>query len=155
MTDAQKENEKVFHILIIEDDRAYARLLINAWSGCDRVKTKTYVLEDSRAALPFLMNQLEYEGANNPRPHIILLDYKMPVDGGIALTTLKGEPNFMDIPVIVLTGSQDPVDLRHIYLRRANCCFHKPLGWDELQQLIVLIADHWLLRAVLPPPVGC
>lgn len=156
MPAGRKSQVRPFHILIVEDDPAYARLLIDAWRECDRAKTHTYVLEDSRAALPFLMNQLEFEGANHPRPDLILLDYKMPVDGGIALTTIKGAPDFMDIPVIVLTGSHDPVDLRNIYQRRANCCFQKPLEWDSLVELIALIADHWLVRATLPPPpAGC
>jgi CheY-like chemotaxis protein len=144
--------DNLFEILIIEDNPADARLIVDAWQQCELVKANTRVLQDSRGAIAYLRNGMEFEGANNPRPHLILLDYKMPTDGGIALTEIKGDPDYMDIPVLVITGTQDPEDIRQIYLRKANCCFEKPMELDAINDLVCAIARHWLVRAVLPPP---
>ena len=147
-----KKSDKTFEILIIEDNRADARLIADAWEQCEVVDANTSVLEDSRAAIPYLRNGMEFTDANNPRPDLILLDYKMPTDGGVALTEIKGDPDYMDIPVIVITGSHNPEDIRQIYLRRANCCFQKPMDLEGIHDLVCDIARHWLLRAMLPPP---
>ena len=152
MRNLQKKADKAFEILIIEDNPADARLIVDAWEQCGIVKAKTSVLEDSRAAIPYLRNGMEFEQADNPRPDLIFLDYKMPTDGGVALIEIKGDPDYMDIPVIVITGSHDPEDIRQIYLRRANCCFQKPMELKAIHDLVCDIAQHWLKRSILPPP---
>jgi CheY-like chemotaxis protein len=156
MVKQSKKREKTYEILMIEDNPADSRLIVDAWQQCHFVKANTSVLGDSRAAIPYLRNSMEFENANNVRPDLILLDYKMPTNGGIALTEIKGDPDYMDIPVIVITGSHDPEDIRQIYLRNANCCFSKPMELEGIHDLVCDIARHWLLRAVLPPqPLEC
>jgi CheY-like chemotaxis protein len=82
------------------------------------------------------------------KPDLILLSYTTSLTGEATLRTLKGSPEFANIPVLVLTGLTAPQTISEIYNNRANCCFPKPLS--DFGVLIREIAEHWLLNAVLP-----
>jgi CheY-like chemotaxis protein len=144
--------DRVYEILLIDDSPGDALLVKEAWAHCSLVRSHVSVLADSRAAIVYLRGALEYTDIPSPRPDLILLDYKMPVNGGIALTEIKGDPDYMMIPVIVLTGSRSPKDLADIYARGANACHIKRDDLDGLFELVRQVAEYWLLR-VAPPPV--
>jgi two-component system, chemotaxis family, response regulator Rcp1 len=140
--------ERQFEILVIDDNKAEAELFRQAWAECRTVKTNVSLLHDSRAAIVYLRSAPPYEKV--PKPDLVMVDYKMPVDGGIALTEIKGDPDYLNTPVIVVSGSDDPRDYFDAYQRHANCCFRKPGNFDELLSLVELIAETWLRRAILP-----
>ena len=49
------------------------------------------------------------------RPDLILLDYEMPVcDGRQTLEMIRSEETFADIPVIFLTGRNDPESVKKV-----------------------------------------
>ena len=146
-------SERVVQILVIEDNEGDARLFQEAWAECNIVEAKIAVLKESRDAIVYLRGVAPY--ANAPLPDLVLLDYKMPVDGGIALTEIKGDPEYMHIPVIVFTGSVDRRDYFEAYQRKANCCYHKPNNLDEWMSLVNQIAEHWFVHAVLPQAIKC
>ena len=102
----------------------------------------------SRDIIHYLHHVGKY--SDSPTPDLVLLDYHMPIDGGIALSELKGNPDFQQIPVLVLTGSDNPRDVEDVYRRHANCCFRKPGTLDDLLELTRDIAKLWLLKAMLP-----
>jgi CheY-like chemotaxis protein len=139
---------RIFQILVIDDNPADARLLEEAWTECKAVDSRVAMLHKTKDAIIYLRGIDPY--SNVAVPDLVLLDYKMPVDGGIALTEIKGDPDYMHIPVVVFSGSEDIQDYYDAYQRRANCCFRKPNDLDELIELINHIAEHWFLRAVLP-----
>lgn len=141
-------------ILVIEDNPAEAELIQEAWRRCQTIESHVSVIQDSRAAIVYLRGQLEYAGQPHPRPHLVLVDYIMPVDGGIALTELKGDPEFRTIPIVALTASRNPRDHLQIYERSANCCFLKPDSLQAYFELICYLAEFWLKRAVPPPRIG-
>jgi CheY-like chemotaxis protein len=66
-------------------------------------------LRNGRAAV----NYLSSLGDPPTWPHVILSDLKMPdMDGIDLLTWLRGQPRFNELPVIMLTSSDDPGDMR-------------------------------------------
>jgi CheY-like chemotaxis protein len=138
-----------FEILLVDDNPADARLIQLAFEQCPVAKTHVSVLSESRDAINYLHHTGKFTGSVTPE--LILLDYHMPIDGGIALSEIKGNPDFQQIPVIVLTGSQNPRDVEDIYRRHANCCFQKKNDLEDLLGLACDIAKHWLLTAMLPP----
>jgi CheY-like chemotaxis protein len=142
------QTDRIFEILIIEDNPADALLIQQAWEECKRVQSNVSILGDSRAAIVYLRGTDPYRGT--AKPDLILLDYKLPVNGGIALTEIKGDSDYMHIPVIVLSGSHDPRDYFDAYQRGANCCFRKPGDLDSLLDLICHIAETWLVRGENP-----
>lgn len=146
------ENGHTYEVLVIDDNPAEAHLIREAFAQCKSVRTHVSVVEDTRAVVVYLRGEMEYAGRPHPRPDLIILDYVMPVDGGIALTEIKGDPAFLMIPVIAFTASQNPVDHGDIYQRGANCCILKPYNLRDMFDTICMLADFWLKRVVPPPP---
>ena len=137
-----------FELLLIEDSLADAQILQEALTTCGGIGAKCHVtlLTDSRDAIPFLR---EPERITR-KPNLIVLDYKMPIDGGLALVALKGDPAFLHIPVVAVTGVTSPKEICDIYQRGANCCYHKPSDLDGYEQLARMITDHWLTKICVP-----
>lgn len=136
------------HVLLVEDNLADVELFKLAAKECEEFSGGVSVLSDSKDAIVYLRRGAPYQSA--VKPDLIVVDYKLPIDGGIALTEIKGDPDFMHIPITVLTGSNNPRDFRDAYARHANCCFRKPVSLDEYTRLICYIADLWFHRCVLP-----
>lgn len=142
------DGTRVFQILVIDDNEGDARLFQEAWGECKVVNATVAILKESKDAIVYLRGVEPY--SNTAVPDLILLDYKMPVDGGIALNEIKGDPDYMHIPIIVFSGSVDRKDYFDAYQRRANCCYRKPNDLDAWMKLICYLAEHWLVQAVLP-----
>ncbi len=92
------------HILIVDDDPSYAKI-VRGWLKDDyRVDIVTAGMQ----AITFLSRKMV---------DLILLDYEMPVtDGPQVLEMLRQEPSMADIPVIFLTG----VDSKEAVSRAAH-----------------------------------
>ncbi len=61
---------------------------------------------------------------------VILLDLLMPGGTGLGLLKkLQESPSFREIPVIVITGSQDPLVLRMAEQYRPEAVLHKPVNF--------------------------
>ncbi|MBV9084608.1 MAG: response regulator [Acidobacteriaceae bacterium] len=145
-----QESERIFEILVIDDNPGDAALMKHAWAECTEVRSNVSVLADSRDAIKYIKGAQQYK--NSAKPDLVMLDYKHPLDGGIALTEIKGDPDYCHVPVIVLSGSANPHDYFEAYQRHANICFRKPMDVEEFFRLICQVAEFWLLRAVLPKP---
>jgi CheY-like chemotaxis protein len=81
-------------ILIVDDEFSVADTLAEylAWEG--------YVPETAANG------KLALEAIARERPHLILLDYMMPVmDGLQVLARLRADPTLKDIPVILMTAA--------------------------------------------------
>src|SRR5258708_17854460 len=125
--------DREFQILIVDDSEADAYLMKQAWEQCTAIKSRLEMLHETRDALTFIRGGAPYTKAFVP--DLVMLDYKMPLDGGVALSQLKGDPDVLHIPVIVVTGSSNPSDYLKAYRRGANCVFTKPQSLVELEQL--------------------
>jgi two-component system, chemotaxis family, response regulator Rcp1 len=140
--------QPTYRILLIEDNRADAELLKIAVSECKEVKAVVDVLADSTRLTHYLHGQGEFEGVHVP--DMIILDYHHPVNGGVALAQLAGSPDLIHIPVLVLTGSDDPKVIDEAYSRHANCVLRKPCDLDSMIELVCDIERFWFKKAVLP-----
>lgn len=96
---------------------------------------------------------LDYLGRpEKSSPSLILLDLNLPGMGGRkALEIIKGDENFRDIPVIVLTTSNYGQDIESCYNLGANTFIQKPVDFDALCKDIHNVVEYWLGTALLPP----
>ena len=101
----------------------------------------------------YLRHDGEYaEGADAPRPDLILLDLKMPrKDGRETLRDLKADPQWSDIPVIVLTTSTAHDDVEFCYQTGVNSYITKPTSFRKLVEILQSITKYWFEVAMLPP----
>jgi len=84
-------------------------------------------------------------------PGIILLDLKLPgVSGQEVLDEIKSDPKLKKIPVVLLTGSDDPEDVDMCYQAGANGYISKPVNFENFIQAIARLQDFWFQVNVLP-----
>lgn|SRR5690606_5036951 len=94
-----------------EDDRLLAReALIESKSLFE-----IYFVRDGVELMQYLRKDGSYrERQDLPTPNLILLDLNMPrKDGREVLAELKSDPNFMQIPVVILTTSNTELDIQY------------------------------------------
>ena len=114
------------NILMVEDTEEHGVLMKRAMEK-GRLKPRLSWITDGKAALDFLHNRGVYtDGEANPRPDLILLDLKLPKVSGLeVLKLIKSEKGLRDIPVVVLTVSDEGKDIIRSYQLGAESYFTK------------------------------
>ena len=135
-------------ILLIEDSSTDIDLTREGLAGLERPFRLT-VITDGAQAIDYLQHRGEHRAA--PRPDLVLLDLNLPgCRGAEVLGSIKEDPALLEIPVVVMSSSQSPLDIRDSYRRHANCYVVKPLEVDDYIGVVARIAQFWLGTAVLP-----
>ncbi len=86
-------------------------------------------------------------------PRLILLDLKLPgMSGFDVLQAVRSHASeqVRRTPVVVLTTSRAPADVRRAYDLNANSFLRKPLELPEFIELIAAVRAWWLERVELP-----
>lgn len=129
-------------LLLVEDDDG------DVWFTRDtfeyhKVGNTLHVVRDGVAALRFLRNEPPYEDV--PRPGVILLDLDLPrMDGRAVLAELTADERLRDIPVVVLTSSQDEADLVRSVILGASAYITKPVDFEQLVDIVQRLDDFYL-----------
>ncbi len=91
------------------------------------------------------------EPAKSPRPGIILLDLNLPgTDGREVLQEVKADKDLCNIPVIILTTSEDERDIETCYKYGANSYLKKPVDLEGFFRAITMLKEFWFEIAILP-----
>ena len=132
-------------ILLVEDNEAHAELVIRSMRR-HRVANTVYHVSDGQQALDFLCNRGKYASiATSPRPDLVLLDLRIPrIDGLEVLKTIKESPRLKQIPVVVLTSSDNERDITRSYDSHANSYVIKPLDFKKFTDLMQNLGTYWL-----------
>lgn len=132
-------------ILLVEDNPDHAELAMrNLDDG--KLANKIFHVEDGEAALDFLNHRGIYaDPLEYPRPHLILLDLRLPkVDGIEVLKAVKSSEALKAIPVVILTTSAAERDLAQAYQNYANSYLTKPVDFDSFSELLRDMGFYWL-----------
>ncbi|MGO9315019.1 MAG: response regulator [Syntrophobacteraceae bacterium] len=90
------------------------------------------------------------------KPCLILIDLNMPKMGGIeAVEKIKSNDKLKDIPIIVLTTSDDEETVAKSYCSGANSYIRKPMSFSQLEHIVDIIGKYWCEVVLLPGRVGC
>jgi len=132
-------------ILLVEDNPAHAELVIRSFED-HQVANHIYQVTDGESALAYLLRQGDYaDPAKSPRPHIILLDLRLPkIDGLEVLKEIKSSPELEKIPVIILTTSAAEQDVTRAYEEHVNSYLVKPVDFEEFTSLMEELGFYWL-----------
>ena len=132
-------------VMLVEDNADHAELVIRTMES-HHISTKIQHFADGESALEHLRRRGEYHNAeNSPRPHIILLDLRLPrVDGLEVLRVIKEEDELKSIPVVILTTSEAERDLTHAYKHYVNSYLVKPVGFEDFSHLMNDLGYYWL-----------
>lgn len=138
----------MMRLLVVEDNAADARLIIEALRGCV-LPTQIAVMRDGIQALAYLRGEGEYTGA--ALPDMILLDLNLPrKDGRQVLTEIKSDQALRHIPVVMFTSSAAEPDVLQAYRNGVSCYLVKPLELTTYFALLQEVVTFWGTRARLP-----
>jgi DNA-binding response OmpR family regulator len=132
-------------IMLVEDNADHAELVIRTMEN-HHIANRIQHFLDGQTALDYLLRRGEYEDpASSPRPHLILLDLRLPrVDGLEVLQTVKATDEIKGIPTIILTTSEAEKDVARAYNNHANSYLVKPVGFEEFSKLMNDLGFYWL-----------
>ncbi|HEU0300946.1 MAG TPA: response regulator [Longimicrobium sp.] len=121
-------------VLLVEDNPGDVRLTREAMRE-GKVATALSVVSDGVEAMAFLRHEGSYAGA--PRPDLILLDLNLPrKDGREVLREVRDDPALRDIPVVVVTATEEERDIGRVHELEAACCVTKPVGLEEVVTVV-------------------
>jgi two-component system response regulator len=84
-------------------------------------------------------------------PLLVLLDLKLPLRGGLeALAWMRATPRLRRIPIVVLSSSLEPRDVAAAYDLGANAYLVKPMGLEDLENLVRCVKSFWLEYNITP-----
>ena len=131
-------------LLLVEDDDDDAELALRALARSEVASTVVRA-RDGEEALDVLLGRGPFEGREVPRPALVLLDLKLPkVDGIEVLRRFRADGRGQGVPVVVLTSSMLPADVRACYEAGANGYVVKQVEFAEHARTLRQIADYWL-----------
>ena len=139
---------RTVEILLVEDNVDDIDLTVEVLREA-QVSINVSVAHNGVETLDFLRRSDKF--ADAPRPDLILLDLNLPKrDGREVLAEIKTDRSLRSIPLIVLTTSDAPEDIRTSYGHHANCYIVKPFGLGQLSRALRAIEDFWLTTVTLP-----
>lgn len=118
-------------IMLVEDnleDAAVTKLVLKH----NKLDKGLVIATSGKEALAALQNKSMAD-----LPQLILLDINLPDISGIdLLTSIKKDSNLRDIPVVILTGSNEDQDIQKSYDLGAGSYLVKPISNDALMLVI-------------------
>lgn len=134
-------------VLLVEDEPADADLMREILK--DHGDVQLHVVEDGAQALSYLRKEDGY--ADTKRPHLVFLDLNLPGENGRdILKAIKTDEALRDIPLVVLSTSDDRRDINDCYQLGANSYVTKPTMFTDFSRVMKAIEDFWLDAAKLP-----
>lgn len=133
-------NDVMRPIFLVEDNPMDLELTRRAFAK-HRLGNPLLVARDGVEALEMLPR---WE-AGDPLPLVVLLDLKLPrLDGLEVLRRFKESDVAANIPVVVLTTSDEDRDIRSAYELGANSYIVKPVDFDKFMDVASQIELYWV-----------
>lgn len=126
------------NVLLVEDDEVDVMNVKRAFKKANI----TYPLHVAHNGLEALEALKQANVINNPK--VILLDINMPKMNGIEfLTELRKDPIMKNIPVFILTTSNEDADKFDAYNLNVAGYILKPLAFGDFMKKIEALAAFW------------
>ncbi len=142
---------KPITILMADDDPGDRVLTAEALKDARLINDLRFV-ENGEELMDYLRARGKFAPpAQAPRPGLILLDLNMPrKDGRTVLKELKDDPDLRNIPVAVLTTSEDDADVYRSYDLGVNSYIVKPVTFGALVDTLQTLEKHCFQIVELP-----
>lgn len=132
-------------ILLVEDSPELHELTRLALAGGGTDEDIVWA-RDGQQALDYLWAQGRHVGRDtSEQPALVILDMHLPSLSGLqVLRQLRQHPLTEVIPVVMLTSSREPEDLRACYRSGANGYVAKPVAFAQYRRKVACLRDFWL-----------
>ncbi len=144
-------NNRPIDILLVEDDEMDVKITLRAFEK-GKIRNNLFVVRDGQEALDFVFQAGPYQNKEKyPRPDLILLDIRMPkLSGFEVLKSLKADPRFDFIPVVMLTSSKNEEDVVKSYGAGAASYIPKPVSYKDFAKVVEGFNFYWHIINKLP-----
>jgi two-component system, response regulator len=138
-------------ILLVEDNPNDVELTLRAFQK-QNLSNKVFVVKDGAEALDFVFATGVYSHRKiEKRPKVVLLDLKLPkVDGIEVLRRIKADSRTNQIPVVMLTSSQEERDVLNSYNLGVNSYIVKPVDFSNFVHAVSELGVYWGMLNKLP-----
>lgn len=138
-------------ILIVEDDPGHAKLIEkNLRRG--GIDNPILAFENGQLALSYLKAYDDFEDRSLNQCILMLLDLNMPVMNGVELLrTLKQDDQLREVPVIILTSTDDQREIDECYSLGCNLYIPKPVEFDRFSDAVRQLG--MLIGLIAPPSI--
>ena len=139
------QNNKI-DILLVEDNPHEAKLTIMSLKE-HNLDTNLVHVDDGAEALDFLFARGKFsDRVHQTNPRVVLLDLNLPKVGGLeVLRQMKLSERTNNIPVVILSSSNQDKDVVEGYGLGANSYVVKPMEFDAFTKAIGDIGSYWML----------
>jgi len=109
-------------VLVVDDDEAIVEMLVELLERDGRFEVKTATSGYDAGLL-----------THKFRPDLVILDFKLPdINGNVVCRTLRSNPEFAHVKVIIISGVVDKDEIDELLRAGANDFLQKPFQIDEL-----------------------
>ena len=123
-------------ILIAEDDDGHAELIQEALADSG-IGNKFIRFADGEEVWNFLSRQGTKEVRDLSKSYLLLLDINMPkVDGVEVLRRIKADEELKEIPVMMLTTTDDPREVEACYKLGCSIYITKPIDFSNFTETL-------------------
>lgn len=123
-------------ILLAEDDEGHA-LLVQRNLQRAGITNPIWHVKDGQEAVDFLYREGAYSSRSLNGPLLLILDINMPrLDGIQVLRRVKEDPRTSPLPVIMLTTTDDPREVKQAYDLGCSVYVTKPVAYDAFVEAI-------------------
>ncbi len=137
-------NHESGRILLIEDDPHDIELIQMALES-QVFASQIDVVTDGEQALNYLLYDNE-NAANRNSLRLVLLDLKLPrVSGLQVLQAIRADPRTRRLVVVVMSSSQEDVDLNACYDLGVNSYIVKPVDFQQFLDMAHKVGTYWML----------
>jgi two-component system, response regulator len=145
MTNGNKNGGKV-EILLVEDNPADVTVTLDALKKAN-IANRVHVLRDGSQALDFLTRTGSFSTESRLSAEtLILLALSLGAIHGLdVLRKIKSDERTKNLPVIMLTSSQEERGVMQSYKLGANACIVKPLDLAKFIEAVSELRLGWLL----------
>jgi len=140
-----KLGSRLLSILLVDDSHSDAKL-ITRFAALAKVVNPIHHAESGAAALAYL-------ASDEPLPGLILLDINMPLmNGHEVLRAIRehSDPEVARLPIVFLTSSNNPDEIRAAYSEHVNSYVVKPVDALGFQRILTSLTDYWFQIVRIP-----
>ena len=132
-----EKNGKI-KVLIVDDDAEIVELMVDVLSRDGR-----FDLQTAGSGYEAGLKTEQF------RPDAIILDYMLPdVNGNIVCRTIKSNPDFENIQIIIVSGVANPEEVQDLLDAGATEFIKKPFNIADLVNKILRVVDKEYVMAV-------
>ncbi len=130
------EKYKELTILIAEDDDGHAELIMTGLKESGICNNMIRFI-DGKQTWDFISGKGKNMVLDKNKSYLLLLDINMPkMDGIEVLERIKGNEDFKNLPVMMLTTTDDPREVEKCYTLGCNIYVTKPVDFFKFAETL-------------------